>query len=123
MIMTKFVINIVIMTTTAIRERLYDYIRVADDEKVEAIYTLLKDQITPAMDWSEDEEFVAELDERVRRYDAGIDRGYTWDELEASIEDLRKKRAKKWTIPFYSYLKRKMKLSRPGNDMKKSKRV
>jgi len=95
MIMTKFVINIVIMTTTAIRERLYDYIRVADDEKVEAIYTLLKDQITPAMDWSEDEEFVAELDERVRRYDAGIDRGYTWDELEASIEDLRKKRAKK----------------------------
>ena len=83
------------MTTTAIRERLYDYIRVADDEKVEAIYTLLKYQITPAMDWSEDEEFVAELDERVRRYDAGIDRGYTWDELEASIEDLRKKRAKK----------------------------
>jgi hypothetical protein len=95
MILTKFVINIMIMTTTAIRERLYDYIRVADDEKVEAIYTLLKDQLTPAADWCEDEEFVAELDERVRRYDAGIDRGYTWDELEASIDELRKKRAKK----------------------------
>ena len=83
------------MTTTAIRELLYDYIRVADDKKVKAIYALLENQITPAVDWSEDEEFVAELDERVRRYEAGIDRGYTWDELEASIEELRKKRAKK----------------------------
>jgi hypothetical protein len=82
------------MTTTAIREKLYDYIRVADDEKVEAIYTLLKDQLTPAADWSDDKEFVAELDERVRRYEAGIDRGYTWDELEASIEELKKKRTK-----------------------------
>jgi hypothetical protein len=78
------------MTTAAIRERLYDYIRMADDKKVEAIYTLLEDQIAPAVDWSEDEEFVAELDERVRRYEAGIDKGYTWDELEASIEDSKK---------------------------------
>jgi hypothetical protein len=46
-------------------------------------------------DWSEDEDFVAELDERVRRYEAGIDQGYTWEELEASIEELKKKRAAK----------------------------
>ena len=83
------------MTTAAIRARLYDYIRVADDKKIKAIYALLEEQLVPAVDWSEDEEFVAELDERVRRYEAGIDRGYTWDELEASIEELRKKRAKK----------------------------
>lgn len=83
------------MTTTAIREKLYDYIRVADDKEVKAIYALLEDQIAPAADWSEDEEFVAELDERVRRYEAGIDRGYTWDELEVSIMELKKKRAKK----------------------------
>jgi hypothetical protein len=83
------------MTTIAIREKLYDYIRVADDKEVKAIYALLEGQMAPASDWSEDEEFVAELDERVRRYEAGIDRGYTWDELEGSIIELKKKRAKK----------------------------
>jgi hypothetical protein len=83
------------MTTATIRERLYDYIRVADDKKVKAIYALLEDQIAPAVDWSEDEDFVAELDERVRRHEAGIDRAHTWDELEASIEELKKTRATK----------------------------
>jgi hypothetical protein len=83
------------MTTATIRERLYDYIRVADDKKVQAIYTLVEDQIVPAVDWSEDEDFVAELDERVRRYEAGIDRAYSWDELEASIAELKKKRTAK----------------------------
>ena len=83
------------MTTSAIRERLYDYVRVADDKKVKAIYALPEDQIAPAIVWSEDKEFVAELDERVRRYEAGIDRGYTWDELEVSIMELKKKRSKK----------------------------
>ena len=43
-------------------------------------------------DWSEDEEFVAELDERVRKYKAGVDEGYAWDELEASIEQMKQKR-------------------------------
>ena len=83
------------MTTIAIRERLVDYIRVADDKKVKAIYALLEDQIVPAVDWSEDEDFVAELDERVRRHEVGIDRAHTWDELEAAIEELKKKRATK----------------------------
>jgi hypothetical protein len=83
------------MTTAAIRERLYDYIRVADDKKVKAIYTLLEDQIiAEKFDWSQDADLVAELDERVRRYEAGIDRGYSWDELKASLEQLEKERAK-----------------------------
>ena len=83
------------MTVAAIRERLYDYIRVADDKKVEAIYNLLGDQIASIDDWSNDKEFVAELDERVRRYKEGIEPAYTWDELEASIEERKQKRAAK----------------------------
>jgi hypothetical protein len=43
-------------------------------------------------DWSEDKEFVAELDERVRRWKEGIDRGYTWEETKAEIDARRKKR-------------------------------
>ena len=83
------------MTVAAIREKLFDYIKVADDKKIKAIYTLLEDQMVKEYDWSQDEDFVAELDERVRRYEAGIDRGYTWDEVEASIVEMKKKRAAK----------------------------
>jgi hypothetical protein len=83
------------MTTTAIREKLYDYIRVADDKKIKAIYALLEDQVIPQVDWSQDKDFVAELDERVKRYKEGIDRGHTWDELETAVEALKKKRSAK----------------------------
>ena len=78
------------MTTAVIRERLYDYIRVADDKKIEAIYTLLEDQIIPGNHWSEDEEFVAELDERVRRYEAGIDPAFSIEEAKSSLSEMKK---------------------------------
>jgi hypothetical protein len=82
------------MTTTAIREKLYDYIRVADDEKIKNIYLLFEDQMAPAVDWSEDEEFVAELDERVRRWEEGIDKGVSMDEVKAGLERLKNERTK-----------------------------
>jgi hypothetical protein len=77
------------MTTTAIRERLYDYIRVADDKKVKSIYALLEDQMVPRYEWSEDEEFVAELDERVRRYEAGIDPAFSIEEAKSSLNEMK----------------------------------
>jgi hypothetical protein len=33
---------------------------------------------TESCDWAQDDDFIAELDERVKRYERGIDRGYTW---------------------------------------------
>jgi hypothetical protein len=91
--MVKFVLYFG-MTTAAIRERLHDYISAADDKQIKAIYTILEDKIVnEPFDWSKDEEFVAELDERVRRYEAGIDKGHTWEELEASIAEMKKKRS------------------------------
>jgi len=78
------------MTTTAIRQKLYDYIRVADDKKIKAIYTLLEDQLVPKYEWSEDEAFVAELDERVRRYEAGIDPAFSIEEARSSLNEMKK---------------------------------
>jgi hypothetical protein len=77
------------MTTATIRKRLVDYIKIADDKKVEAIYTLLEDQIVPEGHWSEDEEFVAELDERVRRYEAGIDPAFSIEEAKSSLNEMK----------------------------------
>lgn len=82
------------MTTTAIRERLYDYIREADDDKIKNIYELFEDQMAPSVDWSEDEEFVAELNERVRRWEDGIDKGVPMDEVKAELERLKNQRSK-----------------------------
>jgi hypothetical protein len=77
------------MTTTAIKERLYDYIRVADDKKIKAIYTLVEDQIVPKSHWSQNEEFVAELNERVRRYEAGLDPGFSVEEARLSLQEMK----------------------------------
>jgi len=81
------------MTTAAIREKLFDYIKEADDNKIKNIYEIFEDQMAPAVDWSEDEEFVAELDERYRRWEQGIDKGISMDEVKASLAQLKKDRA------------------------------
>ena len=80
------------MTTAAIRNKLYDYIRVADDKKLHSIYNLLENEIEQAYEWWKDKEFVAELDRRYDAVESGEDKGYTQAELNASIEKLRKKR-------------------------------
>ena len=82
------------MTVTAIREKLHDYINTADDKQIQAIYNLFEDQmVNEPYDWSNDKEFVAELDERVRRYEAGIDKRYTLEEIEEHFKILRKGRS------------------------------
>jgi hypothetical protein len=78
------------MTTTAIREKLYDFISEADDKKVKAIYALLEDQMSPKYEWSEDEEFLAELDDRVKRYEAGIDPAFSIEEAKSSLNEMKK---------------------------------
>ncbi len=78
------------MTTTAISEKLHNYISIADDKKIKAIYTLLEEQMTPVTHWSEDKEFVADIDERIRWYDAGIDRGLSLEEVRTSLDAMKK---------------------------------
>jgi hypothetical protein len=82
------------MTIAAIRERLYDYIRVADDEKLKNIYELFEDQMAPPVDWAQDESFVAELDDRVKRWEDGTDPGFSIDEVKESLKELRENKLK-----------------------------
>ena len=53
-----------IITTLGIREKLYDFIRIADDKKVKAIYMMLEDEITEEIEWWKNNEFIDELDRR-----------------------------------------------------------
>ncbi len=67
------------MTTTAIRGKLVGYMKVADDKKLKAIYTLFEDEInTQANDW--DENFVQQLEERSKAVKSGTLKTYTWEE-------------------------------------------
>lgn len=73
------------MTTTTMREKLHDYINDADDKKIASIYALFEDQIGEPTNWYEDDAFLAELEDRVKRYEDGTDQAYSVDEVKASL--------------------------------------
>ncbi|HSQ43816.1 MAG TPA: hypothetical protein VLM16_02395 [Ginsengibacter sp.] len=82
------------MSNTAlnIRHKLFDYIRVADDKKLNAIYNLLENEIEQTSEWWKDKQFVSELDRRFRNLENGIDKGFTVPQLRQSIDKLRVKK-------------------------------
>jgi hypothetical protein len=67
------------MTTTAIREKLVNYLQIADEKKLKAIYTMVEDEInTAANDWEDD--FIKELKRRSKSFINGTAKTYTWKE-------------------------------------------
>ncbi len=76
----------------AIRHKLYDYIRVADDKKLHAIYNLLENEIEQEAEWWKDKQFVKELDNRYYALKSGADKGFTLPQLQQSINKLRTKK-------------------------------
>jgi len=80
------------MATLSIREKLYDFIRIADDKKVKAIYKLLEEDIVQTNEWWKNTGFTKELDNRLEAMDSGTDKGVSINELENSVDLLRKKR-------------------------------
>lgn len=71
------------MSTATIRERLFEYIRFADDKKVRAIYTMVEDDIIERLDLWEDKDFLKELDRRIKEIETGKVTGSTWEEVKA----------------------------------------
>ena len=84
-----------VMNTTAIRQKLYDYIRVAEDKKVKAIYTMVEEEINEAYDWSSDPAFIAELDKRSAEYKSGKVKGVPWEEVRKQVPASAKKGVRK----------------------------
>ena len=77
------------MSSAAIRNKLYDYIRVADDKKLNAIYNLLENEIEQTNEWWKDKKFTKELDSRYQALENGSDKGFTIDQLEKSVITIR----------------------------------
>lgn len=79
------------MTTATIRQKLYDYIRVANDKKVKAIYTMLETEVEENYDHWNDKAFVDELTKRSEDYHQGKIKGITWEEVKSNLSTSSKK--------------------------------
>jgi hypothetical protein len=77
------------MRNTTIREKLYDYIRFADDKKVKAIYTIVESEIAAMESPWEDPAFLVELDHRVTEFERGKVKGASWEEIKAKAKTLK----------------------------------
>jgi hypothetical protein len=73
------------MDTSTIRQRLYDYIKVADDKKIKAIYTIIESDINKMDEWWNDENLIAGLDKRSSDLKSGKDLGVSWEELKNEL--------------------------------------
>lgn len=80
------------MTTTTIREKLADYLQVADEKKLKAIYTMVEDEInTAANDW--DDNFMKEMEGRSKNFINGTAKTYSWEETkQAAINKVKFKK-------------------------------
>ena len=83
------------MPSSAIREKLYDYIRVADEKKVVAIYNLLHEDIETTVEWWQDASVVKELDSRYNSWKSGKQKGYTIEETVSYFKRLKNNTVKK----------------------------
>ncbi len=80
------------MSTTTIRNKLIDIINDADDKKIYAIYNLIENEIEHSNEWWKDELIISELERRYEDLESGADMGYTIEQMEQSIYNLRLKR-------------------------------
>jgi len=78
------------MNTATIRQHLHNYLDIADDKKIKAIYVMVEDELKDT-ETVYTEELKAELDRRVNYY-LGGGKMVSADEMSSRIQAIRKKR-------------------------------
>lgn len=73
------------MGALAIREKLHEYIRVADDKKIKAIYTMVESDLDKVQ-WYNDEILLEQWDNDYEKYKSGKEKGYTLLEVKKHFE-------------------------------------
>jgi len=84
------------MTAAAQRNKLSDYIKVADDRKIKAIYTMLEREIEDASpEWWHNEGFVDKLNAEYTDWKEGKVKGFSTQEIVDFFESKRARRTEK----------------------------
>ena len=78
------------MGAVAIREKLHEYIRIADDKKVKAIYTMIESDLDKSL-WHNNDALLNEFDADYEKYKSKNEKGYTLLDVKKHFD----KRAKK----------------------------
>lgn len=79
------------MTTGSIKEQLHNYLEIADEKKLKAIYVMVEDEIKEtSVNYSD--EFKTELDKRVNHYLEGK-KMVIPSEMNKRLQRIRKKRS------------------------------
>ncbi|MBV5349506.1 addiction module protein [bacterium] len=73
------------MDTTTIRQKLYEYIRQADDKKVKAIYTIVENDIDKVNEWWQDDKLMTEIGQRAADLKSGKDMGISWGNFKKGL--------------------------------------
>ena len=74
------------MTIEDMRKKLANYLQIADDTKLKALYIILEDNID-ACEVNSGKDFMNELEERSKSFRDGSAKTYTWEETkQAAIE-------------------------------------
>ncbi|MBA3829851.1 MAG: hypothetical protein H0X33_13005 [Taibaiella sp.] len=82
------------MNTTTIRQKLHNYLEVADDKKIKAMYTMMEVEIEEGItEYSN--EFKAELEERSAGYKNGNEKTVTAAESRKRVQKIMKAGDKK----------------------------
>jgi len=77
------------MNTAALRQKLHNYLEVADDKKIKAIYAIMENEIEEsAVEYSD--EFKKELDRRYAEYKTGKAKMITAEESKKRIQKILK---------------------------------
>jgi len=79
------------MKATAIRRELHNYLEVADDKKLKAIYTMVEDEIKATKSHWDDPEFIREIASREVSYLDGSAKTYSWEEVQKKAKVALKK--------------------------------
>jgi adenylate kinase family enzyme len=81
------------MSTNALRKKLQDYLEVADDKKIKALYEIMEDDIEQSVGEYSDE-FKEELDRRYAYYKSG-GKMVSAADVDKQIKEILKKSRKK----------------------------
>ncbi len=73
------------MTIAAIRQKMYEYIRFADEKKVKAIYTIVADEANEINEWWEDKKLLEKIRATDADMESGVDKGISWPEAKKQL--------------------------------------